>query len=60
MIRHIALFTFNDATTKAQILGLMTALLDLKNDISQIDRVAWGENFSDRADGHTHVVAFDF
>ncbi len=60
MIHHTALFTFNDAATKAQIDALMAALLALKKDIPVIDRIAWGENFSDRANGHTHVVSFDF
>jgi len=60
MIRHTALFTFNDAASKAQIDALMAALLGLKHVIPEIKRIAWGENFSDRANGHTHVVAFDF
>lgn len=60
MIHHTALFTFNDAATKAQIDALMAALLALKNDIPAIERIAWGENFSDRSNGHTHVVSFIF
>ena len=60
MIRHTALFTFRDGTGEAQIDALMAALLALKHDIPVIDRAAWGEIFSDRANGHTHVVSFDF
>ena len=60
MIRHTALFRFRDGTAGAQIDALMAGLLALKNDIAVIDRTAWGEIFSDRANGHTHVVSFDF
>jgi hypothetical protein len=60
MIRHTALFRFNEAATKAQIADLMAGLMALKSDISAIERIAWGENFSDRANGHTHVVSMDF
>jgi hypothetical protein len=60
MIRHTALFKFRDGTAEAQIDALMAALLALKNDIPVIDRTAWGEIFSDRANDHTHVVSFAF
>ncbi|MGH3087515.1 MAG: Dabb family protein [Gammaproteobacteria bacterium] len=60
MIRHTALFRFNDGVSAAQITEMMAALLALKNDVPQIERVVWGKNFSQRANGHTHVVSIDF
>lgn len=55
VIRHPALFTFNDVASVAQIGELMAALLALKYDVSGIERIVWGENFSPRANGHTYV-----
>jgi hypothetical protein len=53
------LYRFNEAATKKQIDDLMAASLELKNDIPGIERVAWGENFSPRANGITHAVTFE-
>ena len=59
MIHHTVLYHFKDAATKAQIDDLMAASLALKNDIPGIERIAWGENFSPRANGVTHAVTFE-
>lgn len=60
MIRHIALLAFNDAASHAQIGELIPSLLTLENDVAGIERIVWGENFSQRANGHTHMVSIDF
>lgn len=60
VIRHTALFTFNGAASIAKIGELITSLLALKNDVAGIECIVWGENFSQRANGHTHVVSIDF
>lgn len=58
MIHHTVLYRFNEAATKQQIDDLMAGSLALKNAIPGIERVAWGENFSTRANGTTHAVTF--
>lgn len=60
MIQHTALFKFNESTSAGEIGELMTALMGLKNEVSGIERIVSGENFSDRSDGHTHVVSMSF
>ncbi len=60
MIRHNALLAFNDSASAAQIHEMIAAFLALKSEIAGIERVVWGENFSQRAEGHTRVVSFDF
>ena len=60
MLQHTVMYRFNETATKKQIDDLMIASLALKNDVPGIDRIAWGENFSDRANGITHVVTFEF
>lgn len=59
-IRHTALFAFDNAASDTQTAELIAALLALRNEIAGIERVVWGENFSQRANGHTHVVSIDF
>jgi len=60
VIRHTALFAFDNAASDMQIGELIAALLALRNEISGIERIVWGENFSQRANGHTHLVSIDF
>ena len=60
MIRHNALLAFNDSASAMQIGEMIAAFLALKAEIAGIERVVWGENFSERSDGHTHVISFDF
>jgi len=60
MIRHNALLAFKGSASATQIGEMIAAFLALRNEIPGIERVVWGENFSQRADGHTHVVSFDF
>lgn len=60
MIQHIALFRFKPATEPTAIKALMDGLTALPAEISEIAALASGENFSDRADGHTHVATMRF
>ena len=60
MIRHVALFKFNDDASAEQIGDLMAALLRLKDDVPAIEHIDWGENFSTRSNGYSHIVSMRF
>jgi len=60
-VEHMVWFKFKPEVTKERIGEIMDALLELPNKIPGIVDLCVGENFTERAQGHTHglLVTFD-
>ena len=60
-ITHIVWIKFNHGVADTRIAEHITALKSLKDNVPGIIELSIGENFTDRADGHSHglVVILD-
>ncbi|MEH0155515.1 Dabb family protein [Limibacter armeniacum] len=52
MINHTVLFKIKPEASEAQVKQMIDNLLALKNEITEIEAIHIGENFSDRSQGH--------
>jgi hypothetical protein len=57
---HIVLFKFSDQAHQDQIDQLMDHIKGLKNQITGIQAMTFGQNFSERSKGYTNAVTIAF